>query len=421
MKKKLIYIAVAVVIVGLGAFLYFQNQAKKAQVDSTFQTLTVEKGELTGIVGATGTVHANQSAWLVWQTSGTVSDVNFKVGDMVRAGDILADLNTTSLPQNIILAEADLVSAQKALEDLQQSQLAAANAQLALAEATDEYEDKLQDREALNYEITYTYIKKTTRGPRERETTRNATEKELTDADAKLAVAIAKMDDAQREWDRLVDGPDPRDIAAAEARVAAAEATINLQNISAPFSGTITDVPVKTGDVVSTGTQVMRLDDLSHLLVDVAVSEIDINRITIGQEVTLSFDAILSKEYHGTVTKVAKVGSTDQGVVNFTVTVELNDADELVLPQMTAAVNIVVVQLSDVTLIPNRAVRLVDGKRVIYLLKNGVPTLTEIEVGANSDNSSELISGDVKPGDIIVLNPPTSMFMGPPQGMGMTR
>jgi HlyD family secretion protein len=421
MKKKLIYIAVVVVIVGLGAFLYFQNQAKKAQADSTFQTLTVEKGELTGIVGATGTVHANQSAWLVWQTSGTVSDVNFKVGDKVRAGDILADLNTTSLPQNIILAKADLVSAQKALEDLQQSQLAAANAQLALAEATDEYEDELQDRKALNYEITYTYIKKTSRGPRERETTRNATEKELTDADAKLAVATAKMDDAQREWDRLKDGPDPRDIAAAEARVAAAEATINLQNVSAPFSGTITDVPVKTGDVVSTGTQVMRLDDLSHLLVDVAVSEIDINRITIGQEVSLSFDAILSKEYHGTVTKVAKVGSTDQGVVNFTVTVELNDADELVLPQMTAAVNIVVVQLSDVTLIPNRAVRLVDGKRVIYLLKNGVPTLTEIEVGANSDNSSELISGDVKPGDIIVLNPPTSMFMGPPQGMGISR
>ncbi len=422
MKKKIIYIVVAVVIVGLAAFLYFQNQAKKAQAASDFQTLTVEKGELTGIVGATGTVHANQSGWLVWQTSGTVSEVNFKLGDKVKTSDILAELNTTSLPQNIILAEADLVSAQQALDDLKQSQLGSANAQLALAEATDEYEDKLQDREALNYEISYNTIKYGSSGPRLKKEKRDATEKELNDADAKLAVATAKMDDAQREWDRLKDGPDPRDIVAAEARVAAAEATINLQNISAPFSGTITDVPVKAGDVVTTGTQAMRLDDLSHLLVDVAVSEIDINRIKIGQEVTLSFDAILSKEYQGTVTKVAQVGTVDQGVVNFTVTVELNDADELVLPQMTAAVNIVVTQLSDVTLIPNRAVRLVDGKRVIYLLKNGVPTLTEIEVGASSDNSSELTSGDVKPGDVIVLNPPTSMFMGgPPQGMGMGR
>ena len=256
-------------------------------------------------------------------------------------------------------------------------------------------------------------------GPRIRKGKRDASEKEINEADAKLAVATAKMEDAQKEWDRLKNGPDPRDIIAAEARVAAAQATINLQYISAPFAGTITDIPVKVGDVVSAGSQAFMVDDLSHLLVDVDVSEIDINRVKLGQDVTLSFDAILSKEYHGKVTSVAKVGTSNQGVVNFTVTVELTDADEFVLPQMTAAVNIVVVQLSDVTLIPNRAVRLVDGQRVIYVLKNGVPTETKIELGANSDTTSELISGEVNVGDLIVLNPPTNMFAGgPPQGMG---
>ncbi len=418
MKKKLLYIGIAIVVIAVGAFFFIRYQAAQKQNASTFQTLVVEKGELTGTVGATGTVHANQSGWLVWQTSGTVSEVNFKIGDKVNTGDVLALLNKTSLSQNIILAEADLVSAQKSLDDLKTSKLAAANAELALVNAQKDYEDRLQDREYLNSTINYEYIKMTALGPRIRKGKRDASEKEINEADAKLAVATAKMEDAQKEWDRLKNGPDPRDIIAAEARVAAAQATINLQYISAPFAGTITDIPVKVGDVVSAGSQAFMVDDLSHLLVDVDVSEIDINRVKLGQDVTLSFDAILSKEYSGKVTSVARVGTSNQGVVNFTVTVELSDADELVLPQMTAAVNIVVVQLSDVTLIPNRAVRLVDGQRVIYILKNGVPTETTIELGANSDTTSELISGDVKVGDLIVLNPPTNMFAGgPPQGM----
>jgi HlyD family secretion protein len=419
MKKRLLYIGIAIVVIAVGAFFFIRYQNVKKQSASSFQTLVVEKGVLTGTVGATGTVHANQSGWLVWQTSGTVSEVNFKLGDKVNAGDVLALLNKTSLSQNIILAEADLVTAQKALDDLKTSKLAAANAELALVNAQKDYEDRLQERETLNSPLNYQYLKMTALGPRIRKGTRSANEKEINEADAKLAVATAKMEDAQKEWDRLKNGPDPRDIVAAEARVAATQATINLEFISAPFAGTITDIPVKVGDVVSAGNQAFMVDDLSRLLVDVDVSEIDINRVKLGQDVTLSFDAILSKEYHGKVTSVARVGTSNQGVVNFTVTVELTDADELVLPQMTAAVNIVVVQLSDVTLIPNRAVRLVDGQRVIYILKNGVPTETKIDLGANSDTTSELISGDVKVGDLIVLNPPTNLFAGGrPQSMG---
>lgn len=418
MKKKYIYIGLAVVVIVAGVFIYLQIQKNLAQNTSAYQTVKVERGELVGTVGATGTVHANQSAWLAWQTSGTVEDVRVQIGDEVKAGDILASLNKTSLPQNVILAEADLVSAEKALEDLTQSKLAAANAELAFVNAQEEFEDRQQERNALNYQISYETFKMTAAGPKIIKTKRDATVKEINEADAKLAVATAKMEDAAREWERLKDGPDQRDIAAAEARIAAAQATVNLQYITAPFDGAVTDIPIKAGDVVSMGSQAFRLDDLSDLLVDVEVSEIDINRVKVGQEVSLSFDAILSRGYKGKVVEVARVGNSNQGVVNFTVTVELTDADELVLPQMTAAINIVVIQLEDVVLIPNRAVRLVDGQRVVYLLKNGVPTETEITFGASSDNMSELISGDVKPGELIVLNPPTIMFMGPPAGMG---
>jgi HlyD family secretion protein len=161
------------------------------------------------------------------------------------------------------------------------------------------------------------------------------------------------------------------------------------------------------------------VDDLSSLLVDVDVSEVDINRVEVGQPVTLAFDAILAKEYKGELVEVSPVGNVVAGVVNFKVTIKLVDADELVKPGMTAAVNVVVSQLEDVLLVPNRAVRVQDGERVVYILEGGELEMVEIELGASADLYSEVIGGDLKVGDQIVLNPPLDfMTMGGPGFMG---
>jgi len=240
---------------------------------------------------------------------------------------------------------------------------------------------------------------------------------EVEQADANVLLAQAKYDDALREWDRIKDGPDPDDIRAAEARIAAIEASIGLATLTAPFNGTITEVNSKIGDQVTPGTISFRLDDLSRLLVDVQVPEADINRIAIDQPVVMSFDAILGKEYNGKIVEVGRVGATVTGIVNFKVTIELSDIDSEVLPGMTAAVNIVISQLEDVLLVPNRAVRLKDGQRVVYLLKLGVPTAVPIEIGAQSDLTSQILSGEVQEGDTVVLNPPTQFEAGQPPFM----
>jgi len=114
--------------------------------------------------------------------------------------------------------------------------------------------------------------------------------------------------------------------------------------------------------------------------------------------------------------EVAQTGTSVQGVVNFKVTVELTDADQDVKPGMTAAVNIVVEEMQDVVLVPNRAVRLVDGQRVVYLLVDGQPVKTEIRLGSSSDTMSVIAGGDVNEGDIVVLNPPVEF--GPGGGPG---
>lgn len=407
-KRKWLIVILLIAVVAMGA--YFVLGSSNAETASQFQTETIARGNLTATIGATGTVRAKQSAVLIWQAAGTVDTVNVKVGDNISADFVMAFLEKTSLPQSIILAEADLASAQKDLDALINSDTALAQAAITLRDAQEVYDRAYNWRQELNgkyhiKEIVYKQLGNR-KIPVLKEYKGYASDETKAQADEDLALAQAKLNDAQREYDRLAGG-NLDEIAAAQARVDAAQATLNLARVISPFPGTVTEAHPLPGDQVSAGATAFRLDNLTSLFVNVEVSEVDINSVAIGQVATLSFDAILNKAYHGEVVEVAKAGNNVGGVVNFTVTVELTNADELVRPGMTAAVNITVDEILDTILIPNRAVRLVDGQRIVYLLVNGQPVKTEISLGASSDTMSVLASGDVKEGDLIILNPPS--------------
>lgn len=416
-KNRTFLIILLVVVVGVSAFLFVRQP--NADAASQFQTATIDRGTLTATIGATGTVRAKQSAVLVWQAAGTVDTVNVRVGDNIESNFVMAYLSKTSLPQSVIMAEADLASAQKTLDDLLSSDTARAEAVIALREAQAAYDKAANWRQELNGKIHIKRIVYKRVGPRRipelKEYRGYADEATIKKADEDLALAKAKLDDALREYERLNNG-NMLDITAAQARVDAAQATLNLARVVAPFAGTVTETHALPGDQIGAGEVAFRLDNLSSLLVDVQLSEVDINSVSIGQPVTLTFDAILGKEYHGEIVEVLQVGNVEQGVVNFTVTVELTDADALVKPGMTAAVNIVVQEMQDVLLVQNRAVRLVDGERVVYVLEEGEPVRKEIQLGSSSDTMSVIVSGDVREGDVIILNPPVEFGPGGPGG-----
>ena len=399
------WIIIGVVAAVVLAVVFFST---RGSAEPLFQTAAVERGNLVAMVGATGSVRARQSAILIWQTTGVVKDIYKEVGTPVKRDEILASLDKNSLNQSVILAESDLASAKKALEDLLSSDTARAQALRAVDTAEEAYKKAYNYRLELNglITITETYL---VRGvPKVRTYKGYADAETIADADEKLALAEAQLKDARRNLDRLQNGVDPADLAAAEGRIAAAQSTLNMSHIIAPFDGTITQAEPSIGDQVTAGTIAFRIDDVSHMLVDLQVSEVDINNVAIGQPATLTFDAILTKEYHGKVVEVGQAGDTVQGVVSFTVTVELTDADELVKPGMTAAVNVVIEEQKDVLLIPNRAVRLVDGERVVYVLVDGQPVQVKIKLGTSSDTMSVLVGGDIKEGDQIILNPPSN-------------
>lgn len=459
-----------IVIILVAAFVggrsWLLGSAAEAATDS-LQTEVAQTGNLTATIGATGTVRAEQSASLAWKTSGTVDQVMVEVGERVGEGDRLASLQPASLPQNVILAQADLESAEDQLEAFYDSYgdlgLAEAMETLANAEdAVDSAQRRLnnlttpatQDRidqayanlilaenqleDAQDYYENFAnrpeddYLRATAQSQLSQaqasydsaERTYNAlispsNDLDIAIAEAQLARAEAQLIQAQEKYDEIVDGPTQEAIAAAEARVIAAEATLKQAYIEAPFAGVVTDVFATPGNLVSLGTAAFSLDDLDNLLVDVEVSEVDINRVTIGQKAFLTFDAIPDVEYEGEVISVAMAGVVSQGAVNFRVTVQLTDPDEMVRPGMTAAVNIVVTELENVLLVPNRAVRVSEGERVVYVLEDGQVYMLAVVLGASSDTHSEVIGGELSAGDLILLNPQINNFdfaEGPPQG-----
>ncbi len=447
MRKWIIALVLLAVVVTGGYFIYRAWQQRQASSTSQYQTAVINNGSLTASIGATGTVRSFQSAMLSWKTSGTAASVKVSVGQSVQAGDLLAELETGSLPQNVILAQADLVNAQKALDDLRNQQATSVlalqtvqNAQAVVIEAeraldkveTDDYQNKIDQahEDMINAKDELKTAQEDFDPYKdfdpENQTRKNAQQK-LDDAQLKydetvrvldmlnldkdkastaLDLAKARLADVQREYARIQDGPNAGDIAVLEARIRAAQATLDQARLTAPFAGTITVVDILPGDQVTPGTTSFRMDDLSELEVEVQLSEVDVNRIFVGQPVKLTFDAILGKEYQGTVIEVASIGAPVQGVVEFVVLVQITNADESVRPGMTAAVNIIVDQLDSVLLVPNRAVRLQNGQRVVYILSNGELRTVEVTLGSSSDTYSEVTAGGLRIGDVVVLNPP---------------
>ena len=462
--KKVIIVLVIVVVLVAGVFVYMQSQSAKAASQTTYQTVQLTIGDLSAQVGATGTVRSNQTTSVNWQTTGRIGKINVKVGDKVTVNQVLAELDPTTYPMTIISAKSDLVTALRNLENLKNSDLAKAQAQQALAQAEQGMKDAQDDRYRKNLARTSQATVDSAQADLiiAQNTLKNAQENydrvanfaendvnraqsfsklaaaqktvdqdkwnlewllsrpntlEVSQADAAIIVAQAKLKDAQREWNRLKNGPDPQDIIAAQAKVDSIQATSSQTIVKAPINGIVTDVKSMVGDQVNVGTISFRIDDLSHQLVDVPVAEVDINRVKVDQPTKLTFDAIQGKDYNGKVTDISSFGTTANGVVNFTVTVELTDADTQVRSGMTAAANLTVEKLTGVLLVPNRAVRLQNGKRVVFILENGVPKPVEITLGSTNDTNTQIASGPVKAGDSVVLNPPTTLA-GPGGGGG---
>jgi len=456
-RRGWIFLGVALAVAVAG-YLGYRRSTAASQSDATsLQTGTVERGTLVASIISAGTIAVPQSATLSWKTTGVVGTVHVAVGDAVKAGDLLMELDLASLDPSMIQAQVDLASAEQALADLlagptslqlAQAELQVAQARQALREA--EYRRRVQqegsrassdtiaaaqanlvlaESEVARAQAIYNGLSGSpeddpgralalsnlvaTRKKRD-SILRNLnwykghpTDDQQAVLDAELAVAKADLAQAEQDLAQLRAGPDEADVAAAQARVAAAQATVDLARLTAPFDATVVAVGTQAGDSVSNNTLALALADVSRFEVQVDVSELDVNRIVVGQEATLTLDAVPDQTFVGRVAEVAFLGSVNQGVVTYPVTVVIDRPDASLKPGMTAAVSIATDLREGVLLVPNRAVFVSGGARTVVVLFEGQQISVPVVLGLVGDTTSEVAEGTLREGDVVVINSST--------------
>jgi len=462
-KKRLVWIGGGILLVVAAALAIFIPR-RTIPAENT-QYAQVSRGSITESIGEVGYVEAQPSAVITWHSGGVVGEFDLQVGDQIMKDDILIELELSSWSNESLQAQSALLDAQIALENILGADSDFQTALQTLTDAEWTLRDKKEDRDAWNYggssddridavlanyesakqalwvlEAEYEALRITLDEDDpvlieayeviqatilERDSYLRALNQILGhpyDLDVETdfieyALAKAAVEQARAAYKRLMDNS--QEIAAAKANVQALQNTVDMDKIIAPFDGTVTEINVRPGEMAQSGTQAVQLDDLDNLVVNIDVSEIDFSEVEIGQPVVITFDALPYREYNGSVSNISSAGMDKNGTVEFRVTVTVEDADTSVKPGFTAVVSIITSQAADALLVPNQAIRNINGNNSVVLVgEDGAPMPIRVEVGASSEAFTEIISGDLIEGDqlVIVTNSVGTGFSG---GFGM--
>lgn len=409
-------IGLLVVVIVLFVFLR-PNTTGMANATSEASTGTVTSVDVSETVEASGSLEAQPSASLLWNTGGVVEDVYVKAGDKVKAGDVLMKLKITSVDASIISAQADLATAQKDLDDLlSSSDTDLAQAVIDLRNAQEDY-DKAEDylhylqtskkvpqTETQAYTQTrvnswiYVYKTKVYKGP--------APEDWVIEAENDLALKKGQLADAQHTYDRLKDGPNAQDVAAAQAKVDAAQATVASMVIIAPFDGQVLYIESQPGDLVETGTSALDLANLDHLYIEAQVDESDIASVKVDQPIKATLDAVPDLDLTGKVVAIDPVGEKDSGIVKYTVLTDIDKvAGDIFLPLgSTANLTIQVKETTKSLAVPTDFVQS-DGKGEYVWVVQGDGSAKRVDVVTGTILDDVVtVTGDLKEGDTVTTS-----------------
>ena len=234
-----------------------------------------------------------------------------------------------------------------------------------------------------------------------------------------IELARSKITDVEKKLQELVVGPDEDDIAVAEAKVTAAQATLSSLWLEAPFSGKVVELNYLTGDSTDQSTPAVRLANTDKLLVEVSVDETEVNGIKIGQPASVTFDAMSYIEVDALVTHIAPFGETVQGLVRYPVTVTLSEQSDGVMLGMTSYVQIVTEVLEEELAVPIDAVQYDDEGEYVMLFDTSSQEQTRVTIESGVIQGDQVIvRGDLQPSQQVVIFTPKPTDSGSPFGGG---
>ena len=363
----LIKVALILALIGLGTggYIYWQKSYSLSLAER-YKTQALEMGDIIQTVSANGTLNPVVLVNVGTQVSGTVKKLHVDFNDRVSEGQTLAELDPALFQAQVGQSEANVTNAQASLE------LALANE----ARMRELFKQDYVSRQELDQSV-----------------------QALKSARAQLALARSQL-----QKDRT---------------------NLGYSVIRSPVSGVVVSRVIDIGQTVAASFQTPTLftiaQDLSKMQINSSFAEADVGNIQVGQSVRFTVDAFPNRTFQGTVKQRRLNPTTLQNVVTYDVVVAVDNPEQILMPGMTAYVNITIAQRKNVLLVPNTALRFKpaeaapkkekpkskeEHKKVpggtVYVLENGKLKLVRINTGITDNKFTEVISGDLKAGDQVV-------------------
>ena len=344
-KKRWI---VGIIVILLAIFGIWKT-ASSSSNEITYQTETIEKGTLVSTVSVSGKVVTSNILEIKTTATGVVKKVYVKDGQIVYKGQKIAEI---ALDSSGMLANA------KAKASLDSTNNNYRSSQASLAKTYEEIDG-------------------------------HDTDETLTMKETRTKAEVAN----DNAWSNLVS----------------AQLTYNLSSpiVVSPYSGVISNLNIIEGVNISVEKRIATVSTKGNPVVELSLSEVDVNKVKVGQKATVNFDSLSDKSFTGIVVTVDKVGLITSNVTNYTAYIKLDSSSEELLSNMSGTANIILDSVTDVLIIPNSAIQTNNNINYAKILKDGKQELVEITLGLSTDNGVEVKSG-LKMGETVITGTNTT-------------
>lgn len=359
MKLKKLAALLLISIVGVGGYFYYQKNTDKRihYITEPAVRSTIDKKVL-----ATGSVRANKRTEVGAQVSGKIQNLYVELGQAVKQGDLIADIDSSNQSNSLSTAEAQLSS--------YQAQLKSAQVALEVAQS--------------NYNRLSKLYKTSSASLNDLETAKNT-----------LASAKATVDNVKAQ------------IKSAQISVNDAKTNLNYTQIVSPMDGVIVSVPISVGQTVNsvqTSPTIVQVADLSKMLIKLEVSEGDIAQVKVGQNVTFTTLAEPEKEYKAIINSVdpalttltdnsytEKSGNTE--AIYYYANVFVDNPDNSLRIGMTTQAQITIAQRDNVLVVPTTVIKRRGKNNYVLVLENGNSVEKPIKIGLSDSKNTEVLDG----------------------------
>ena len=342
-SRYLILMVIFIVILLAGGYFFYPTIGQK-NTNQKFRAVKVDRGDISSVVTATGTINPVTTVLVGSQVSGTIKALHADFNSRVREGEVIAQIDPAIFEAqveqgraNVLNAQANLLNAQANLKNTQ-ANLNKAEIGVVDANRTLERNKELVERKVIA------------------QATLDTAQTNYDTAIAQREVARAQLESARSQVES-----NKAQVEQAKASLKVAETNLRYTTIRSPVNGIVISRNVDVGQTVAASLQAPTLftiaKDLTQMQVDTNVSEADIGRIEKGMEATFTVDAYPDRTFRGKVFEIRNAPITVQNVVTYDVVIQVDNTDLKLKPGMTANVSVMIEHREGVLKIPNAALR----------------------------------------------------------------